>query len=47
LNAGKGKKWQRKGKMLERNLKANNITVKRLHCPFPRNILSVIEEQTK
>jgi hypothetical protein len=32
---------------IERNLKANNITVKRLHCPFPRNILSVIEEQTK
>lgn len=28
-------------------MKAHNITVERLHCPSPRNVFSVIEEQTK
>jgi len=28
-------------------VKAHNITVERLHCPSPRNVFSVIEEQTK
>jgi len=32
---------------MERNLKPDNITVKRLHCSFPRNVFSVIEEQNK
>jgi len=32
---------------MERNLKVDNITVKRLHCSFPRNVFSVIEEQNK
>jgi len=32
---------------MERNLKADNITVKRLHCSFPRNVFSVIEDQNK
>lgn len=31
----------------ERNLKADNITVERLQCPFPGNVFSIIEEQTK
>jgi len=28
-------------------IKAHNITVERLHCPSPRNVFSVIDEQTK